>query len=57
MRPEFPYFAAGCGTDARASTLMMMDLSLVRVAIIALQILQKLQLTWGLREYILFGQL
>jgi hypothetical protein len=36
---------------------MMMDLSLVRVAIIALQILQKLQLTWGLREYILFGQL
>jgi hypothetical protein len=28
----------------------------VRVAIIALQILQKLQLTWGLREYILFGQ-
>jgi hypothetical protein len=57
MRLEFPSFVAGCGTDARASTLMMMDLPLVRVAIIALQILQKLQLTWGLREYILFGQL
>jgi hypothetical protein len=40
MRPEFPSFIAGCGTDARELTLMVMYLSSVRVLTIALQILQ-----------------